>query len=44
MVESRLMQKTDDDDIRDFDSVFDFQGAFDPPARPVVTHGAVFTI
>ncbi len=34
MVENKLMQKTDDDDLRDFDNVFDFVTAFDPPARP----------
>ncbi len=30
MVENRLMHKTDDDDIHDFDSVYDFGHAFDP--------------
>jgi uncharacterized repeat protein (TIGR04138 family) len=44
MVDSRLMQKTDDDDPRDFDSVFDFQSAFDPPARPLTPHPPVFTL
>jgi uncharacterized repeat protein (TIGR04138 family) len=34
MVDSKLMQKTDDDDIRDFENVFDFAVAFEPPARP----------
>lgn len=34
MIESKLMQKTDDDDVHDFDSVFDFNIAFDPPPRP----------
>jgi uncharacterized repeat protein (TIGR04138 family) len=35
MVEFKLMQKTDEDDLRDFDSVFDFDTAFAPPERPV---------
>ncbi len=44
MVESRLMQKTDDDDIRDFDSVFDFLTTFDPPQRPTTAPNPVFSI
>lgn len=34
MVEARLMQKTEEDDIHDFDDVYDFRTAFEPPARP----------
>ncbi|HVS72592.1 MAG TPA: Minf_1886 family protein [Phycisphaerae bacterium] len=44
MVDSRLMQKTDDDDIRDFDSVFDFATAFDPPTRPAAAPKPTFSI
>jgi uncharacterized repeat protein (TIGR04138 family) len=35
MVNSRLMGKTDDDDIRDFHRVFEFATAFSPPVRPL---------
>jgi uncharacterized repeat protein (TIGR04138 family) len=42
MVESRLMQKTDDDDIRDFEDVFDFATAFEPAARPQLSRSPVF--
>lgn len=34
MVEGRLMQKTEDDNIADFDNVFDFRTAFEPPQHP----------
>ncbi|MEI8195793.1 MAG: Minf_1886 family protein [Phycisphaerae bacterium] len=44
MVESKLMQKTDDDDVRDFDDVFDFRTAFEPPARPRTSGAAVFKL
>ena len=44
MVESKLMQKTDEDDIRDFDSVFDFSTAFDPPQRPLAGAREVFRL
>lgn len=44
MVESKLMQKTDDDDIRDFDNVYDFDTAFDPPPRPETAPTCVFRI
>ena len=44
MVDNRLMHKTDDDDIRDFEDVYDFAVAFEPPARPQVKRGAVFSI
>jgi len=44
MVENRLMQKTDRDDVRDFDNVFDFADAFEPPARPVVKLRTVFEV
>jgi uncharacterized repeat protein (TIGR04138 family) len=35
MIDNKLMQKTDQDDIRDFENVFDFRKAFEPPERPV---------
>jgi uncharacterized repeat protein (TIGR04138 family) len=35
MVDNKLMQKTDEDDVRDFHNVFDFVHAFNPPVRPV---------
>jgi uncharacterized repeat protein (TIGR04138 family) len=44
MVESKLMQKTDEDDIRDFESVFDFETTFDPPSRPSVFSSTVFAL
>jgi len=44
MVESKLMQKTDDDDIRDFEAVFDFDSAFAPPERPGVDSAVVFKL
>jgi len=44
MVESKLMQKTDEDDARDFEGVFDFERAFMPPARPVAAGPVVFSI
>lgn len=44
MIESKLMQKTDDDDLRDFDSVFDFDTAFAPPERPLPQPVAVFKL
>ena len=44
MVESKLMQKTDEDDLRDFDAVFDFETAFDPPPRPASPPSQVFTL
>ena len=31
---NHALQKTDDDDIRDFDNVYDFETAFSPPPRP----------
>ena len=34
MVDSKLMAKTDDDDIRDFHNVFDFPTAFSSPHPP----------
>ena len=33
MIDGRLMQKTDRDDVRDFEEVFDFNTAFDPPTH-----------
>jgi uncharacterized repeat protein (TIGR04138 family) len=42
MVESRLMQKTDQDDLRDFEGVFDFDKTFEPPVRPAVQSTVVF--
>jgi len=44
MVESKLMQKTDDDDIRDFDNVYDFDTAFDPPPRPETPPTQMFRV
>jgi uncharacterized repeat protein (TIGR04138 family) len=44
MVESKLMQKTDEDDIRDFHNVFDFIKAFEAPNRPLNQPKAVFSI
>jgi uncharacterized repeat protein (TIGR04138 family) len=44
MVESKLMAKTDDDDIRDFYNVFDFKTAFNPPARPAPAPKIVFAL
>jgi uncharacterized repeat protein (TIGR04138 family) len=42
MVDSKLMFKTDHDDIRDFEGVFDFEEAFAPPQRPRCEQKAVF--
>jgi len=42
MVESKLMQKTENDEIRDFESVFDFDQAFLPPPRPAIPPTVVF--
>lgn len=44
MVDNKLMQKTEDDDIRDFDNVYDFRTAFDPPARPHKPSPVVFNL
>jgi len=44
MVDSRLMQKTDEDDIHDFEDVYDFSVAFEPPARPQIAHHPVFKL
>ena len=44
MVESKLMQKTDQDDVRDFDGVFDFDEAFMPPPRPAGKATVVFAL
>ena len=44
MVEGKIMQKTDDDDIRDFENVFDFATAFEPPVRPRSASKPVFTL
>ena len=44
LVESKLMQKTDDDDVRDFDNVYDFSNAFEPPARPQTESMPVFRL
>ena len=44
MVESRLMQKTEQDDLRDFEGVFDFDKAFEPPARPTIKPIVVFRL
>jgi uncharacterized repeat protein (TIGR04138 family) len=44
MVEGKLLQKTDEDDLRDFENVFDFDTAFAPPTRPGTESRAVFSI
>ena len=44
MVESKLLQKTDEDDVRDFDSVFDFETAFAAPHRPEPQATVVFML
>jgi len=44
MIESKLMAKTDDDNIRDFHNVYDFATAFNPPTRPSANVQAVFRI
>jgi uncharacterized repeat protein (TIGR04138 family) len=44
MVESKLMAKTDEDDIRDFYNVFDFKTAFTPPERPQAATRTVFEL
>ena len=44
MVESQLMQKTEEDDLRDFDNVYDFASAFDPPVRPATAPKTVFNL
>ena len=44
MVESKIMQKTDHDDLRDFEAVFDFEDAFRRPPRPATKPKAVFTL
>jgi uncharacterized repeat protein (TIGR04138 family) len=42
MVEHGLLQKTAQDSIHDFNNVFDFERAFEPPPRPVPPVNAVF--
>jgi len=44
MVENKLMQKTDDDDVRDFEGVFDFDDAFEAPRRPSIAPLVVFKL
>ena len=44
MVESKLMQKTDRDDIRDFSGVFDFATAFNSPERPACPPKVVLSL
>jgi len=44
MVESKLMQKTEEDDIRDFEDVYDFRTAFDPPTRPAPPRKSTFSL
>jgi uncharacterized repeat protein (TIGR04138 family) len=44
MVDSRLMHKTDEDDIRDFDGVYDFETAFRLPERPTSHPQVIFTL
>ncbi len=42
MIDNKLMQKTDEDDLRDFHQVYDFGVAFDAPKRPVAVSRVVF--
>lgn len=42
MLEHGLLRKTAEDNIHDFDDVFDFADAFDPPPRPQAVPVAVF--
>jgi len=44
MIDSKLMAKTDDDNIRDFNNVYDLATAFNPPTRPRNAPRAVFRI
>jgi uncharacterized repeat protein (TIGR04138 family) len=44
MIESKLMQKTEEDDVRDFENIFDFNSAFEPPARPVINPTTIFNL
>ena len=44
MIESKLMTKTDDDDIRHFHNVYDFATAFSPPARPIQAPKSIFAL
>ncbi|MGN6369109.1 MAG: Minf_1886 family protein [Phycisphaerae bacterium] len=44
MVDNKLMQKTDDDDIRDFYNVFEFSSAFSPPQRPQTPPKCIFQL
>jgi uncharacterized repeat protein (TIGR04138 family) len=44
MVDNKLMAKTDDDDIRDFQNVFEFSTAFNAPARPQSAAKCVFPL
>lgn len=44
MVDSKLMQKTDEDDVRDFERVYEFAKAFEPPARPDTLSRVIFQL
>ena len=44
MVDNKLMQKTEEDDVRDFHNVFEFAEAFKPPVRPVSLPVMVFQL
>ena len=44
MVDNGLMRKTPRDSVRDFDNVFEFDQAFEPPARPPAAPRAVFDL
>jgi uncharacterized repeat protein (TIGR04138 family) len=44
MVDNKLMQKTDQDDLRDFEGVYDFDDAFEPPQRPRLSSPVVFLL
>ena len=44
MIEGGLMRKTPEDCIEDFDNVFDFAKAFEPPPRPSGPSATVFKL
>ena len=44
MVESKLLQKTDEDELGDFECVFDFDKAFSPPTRTEPKPTPIFTL
>jgi uncharacterized repeat protein (TIGR04138 family) len=44
MIDTGYMRKTEEDDLHDFDDVFEFAQAFAPPVRPSVTSPVVFQL